>query len=324
MSQLQEILRPVEREMKEFHAEFRRAMISDVPLVNLVAKYLIRTKGKQLRPMLVLLAAKACGKVNEATYRAATLVELLHSATLIHDDVIDDSELRRGFASIKALWRNKVGVLMGDYLLAQGLLRTVATGEYHFLEITSNAVRRMSEGELYQLQKARQLNIDEAAYFRIIADKTASLISTCCELGASSVPDHSYREALKNYGEAIGIAFQIRDDLFGFESKNGTVGKPAESDLKEKKMTLPLIHSLSNTDKATKKRIISLVKSGKAAKESYREVISFVSSNGSIAYTRAKAEEYAAQAHKALMVLPVSESRAALEAFARYVIERDH
>lgn len=321
--------------MKEFHAEFRRAMISDVPLVNLVAKYLIRTKGKQLRPMLVLLSAKACGEVNEATYRAATLVELLHTATLIHDDVIDDSELRRGFASIKALWRNKVGVLMGDYLLAQGLLRTVKTQEYHFLEITSNAVRRMSEGELYQLQKARQLNIDEAAYFQIIADKTASLISTCCELGASSIMHPflnkagdggllGYQEALKNYGEAIGIAFQIRDDLFGFESKNGSVGKPAESDLKEKKMTLPLIHSLSLADKGTKKRIISLVKNGKAAKESYREVIDFVTSNGSIAYTRTKAEEYSARAHEALMVLPESESRTALEAFARYVIERDH
>ncbi len=321
--------------MKEFHAEFRRAMVSEVPLVNLVAKYLIRTKGKQLRPMLVLLSAKACGPVNESTYRAATLVELLHTATLIHDDVIDDSELRRGFASIKALWRNKVGVLMGDYLLAQGLLRTVKTNEYHFLEITSNAVRRMSEGELYQLQKARQLNIDEAAYFRIIADKTASLLSTCCELGAASIIHPllkkegdggwlGYQVALKNYGESIGMAFQIRDDLFGFESKNGSAGKPAESDLKEKKLTLPLIHSLSKTDKGTKKRIISLVKNGKAAKEGYNEVIDFVASNGSIAYTRAKAEEYAAQAIEALMVLPESESRNALEAFARYVIERDH
>ncbi len=329
MSQLNEILKPVEREMKEFNAEFRRAMISEVPLVNLVAKYLIRTKGKQLRPMLVLLAAKACGEVNDATYRAATLVELLHTATLIHDDVIDDSELRRGFASIKALWRNKVGVLMGDYLLAQGLLRTVKTNEYHFLEITSNAVRRMSEGELYQLQKARQLNIDEAAYFRIIADKTASLLSTCCELGAASIypvqegHGKSYREALKQYGEAIGIAFQIRDDLFGFETSNGSVGKPAAADLKEKKMTLPLIHSLAQTDKSTRKHIISLVKNGKAAKESYREVIEFVASNGSISYTRSKAEEYKATAIGALRILPESESRDALEAFAGYVTERD-
>jgi octaprenyl-diphosphate synthase len=323
MSQLNEILHPVEREMKEFNAEFRRSMISDVPLVNLVAKYLIRTKGKQLRPMLVLLSAKACGEVNDATYRAATLVELLHTATLVHDDVIDDSELRRGFASIKSLWKNKVGVLMGDYLLAQGLLRTVQTNEYHFLEITSNGVRRMSEGELYQLQKARQLNIDEAAYFRIIADKTASLISTCCELGAASVAGHPYREALKNYGEAIGIAFQIRDDLFGFESSNGKIGKPVEADLKEKKLTLPIIHALSKVTKAEKKRIIGLVKSGKAAKESYQEVMDFVTSNGSIAYTRDKAEEYATKASDALMVLPESESREALRQFARYAIERD-
>src|SRR2546430_11222505 len=187
MDTLKEIARPVLKEIDAFNAEFRRSMISDVPLVNLVAKYLIRTKGKQLRPMLVLLAAKACGEVNESTYRAATLVELLHTATLVHDDVIDESDTRRGLASIRALWKNKVGVLMGDYLLAQGLLRTVATQEYHFLEITSRAVRRMSEGELYQLQKARQLNTNEADYFRIVADKTASLFATCCELGAASV-----------------------------------------------------------------------------------------------------------------------------------------
>ena len=186
-AELAEILAPVTREMEAFNAEFKRAMISDVPVVNLVAKYIIRTKGKQVRPMLVLLAAKACGVVGEATYRAATLVELLHTATLVHDDVIDESDERRGLPSIRALWRNKVGVLMGDYLLAQGLLRTVATKEFHFLEITSRAVRRMSEGELYQLQKSRQMNTNEADYFRIIADKTASLLATCTELGASSV-----------------------------------------------------------------------------------------------------------------------------------------
>ncbi len=323
MSQLKEIIHPVEREMKEFNSEFRRSMVSDVPLVNLVAKYLIRTKGKQLRPMLVLLSAKACGEVNDSTYRAAALVELLHTATLVHDDVIDDSELRRGFASIKSLWKNKVGVLMGDYLLAQGLLRTVKTNEYHFLEITSNAVRRMSEGELYQLQKARQLNIDEAAYFRIIADKTASLISSCSELGAASVQGHSFRDALKNYGEYVGIAFQIRDDLFGFESSSGEIGKPAEADLKEKKLTLPIIHALSKAAKNDKKRIIGLVKSGKAGKESYREVMDFVTAHGSIAYTRAKAEEYILKACDALKMVFESESREALLQFARYAIERD-
>ncbi len=327
MSVLKEIGHSVEQEMKEFNAEFRRAMISEVPIVNLVARYLIRTKGKQLRPMLVLLSAKAAGGINESTYRAATLVELLHTATLIHDDVIDDSDTRRGLASIKSLWRNKVGVLMGDYLLAQGLLRTVKTSEYHFLEITSNAVRRMSEGELYQLQKARQLNIDEEAYFRIIADKTASLISTCCELGAASVNRTSdyerYCKALRDYGEAVGIAFQIKDDLFGYESSMGTIGKPVEADLKEKKLTLPLIHSLSKTDKGTRKRIIGLIKNGKAAKEGYQEVVNFVSANGSISYTRSKAEEYRERALNSLHVLPESQARTALEQFAHYVIERD-
>jgi len=327
MDTLKEIALPVEHEIKEFNAEFRRSMISDVPLVNLVAKYLIRTKGKQLRPMLVLLAAKACGVVGDATYRAATLVELLHTATLVHDDVIDDSETRRGLASIKALWKNKVGVLMGDYLLAQGLLRTVKTNEYHFLEITSNAVRRMSEGELYQLQKARQLNIDEAGYFRIISDKTASLISTCCELGAASIAtngeSHVYREALRNYGEAVGIAFQIRDDLFGFETSGGFTGKPSNGDLKEKKLTLPLIHALTKTNGGEKKRIISLVKTGKAAKESFSEVIEFVQRAGGIEYAHQKAREHVAAAHKALDSIPSSPAKDSLLQFARYVIDRE-
>ncbi|HET6512517.1 MAG TPA: polyprenyl synthetase family protein, partial [Candidatus Kapabacteria bacterium] len=182
---LSQIAQPVANNIDEFNRRFRKTMISDVPIVNLVARYLVRTKGKQVRPLLVLLSAELCGGVNDASYRAASLVELLHTATLVHDDVIDEADTRRGFASIRALWKNKVGVLMGDYLLARGLLLTVETSEYHFLQITSTAVRRMSEGELYQIQKARQLNIDEAGYFRIIADKTASLISTCCEMGAA-------------------------------------------------------------------------------------------------------------------------------------------
>ncbi|HWF44481.1 MAG TPA: polyprenyl synthetase family protein [Candidatus Kapabacteria bacterium] len=333
MPRLNEIVRPVEREMTEFNREFRRAMVSEVPLVNLVAKYLIRTKGKQVRPMLVLLAAKACGEVNDATYRAAALVELLHTATLVHDDVIDDADTRRGFASIKALWKNKVGVLMGDYLLAQGLLRTVRTSEYHFLEITSNAVRRMSEGELYQLQKARQLNADESDYFRIIADKTASLLSTCCELGAASVLGNpllfkegaggGYREALRDYGEAVGIAFQIRDDLFDYLAASGTIGKPVAIDLKEKKLTLPLIHALSKASSSQKKRIISLIKNGKAAKESYREVIGFVTESGGIEYARTKAEEYAEHARASLTTLPDSDAKESLRLFVDFVLERE-
>lgn len=301
-------------------------MISHVPIVNLIAKYLIRTKGKQVRPMLVLLAAKACGEVTDGTYRAAGLVELLHTATLIHDDVIDDAETRRGFASIKALWKNKVGVLMGDYLLAQGLLLTVKTGEYHFLEITSTAVRRMSEGELYQLQKARQLNIDEAAYFRIISDKTASLLSTCCELGAASVESENttvYREALKEYGECVGIVFQIRDDLFGYDSSDSTIGKPVAADLKEKKMTLPLIHALGKAEKSERKRIVGLVKSGKAATESYREVVEFTRRLGGVEYAIEQAEQYAERARRALEVLPDSEARQSLLEFVSFVMERE-
>src|SRR5438067_2685929 len=235
---LSDILSPVTKEAAEFNRRFKRSMISDVPLVNLIAKYLIRTKGKQIRPMLVLLSAKACGEVNDATYRAATLVELLHTATLVHDDVIDEADTRRGLASIRALWRNKAGVLMGDYLLAKGLLLTVETNEYHFLEITSNAVRRMSEGELYQLQKSRQLNIDEASYFKLIADKTASLFATCCEIGAASTiasgENTGEREMLRAYGEAVGIAFQIRDDLFDYEDGAKIIGKPVGNDLKDK------------------------------------------------------------------------------------------
>ena len=344
MPRLSEIVHPVEREMKEFRSEFRRAMISEVPLVNLVARYLVRTKGKQVRPMLVLLAAKACGEVNEATYRAASLVELLHTATLVHDDVIDDADTRRGFPSIKALWRNKVGVLMGDYLLAQGLLRTVRTSEYHFLEITSNAVRRMSEGELYQLQKARQLNADESDYFRIIADKTASLLSTCCELGAASAFENpfyakeglknpsplqgeeqgrGYREALRDYGEAVGIVFQIRDDLFDYLAASGTIGKPVAIDLKEKKLTLPLIYALSKASKSEKKQIIALIKNGKAAKESYRDVIAFVTASGGIDYARTKAEEYADRARTSLNILPDSEARESLRQFVNFVLERE-
>ncbi len=318
--------------MRSFNAEFRRAMVSEVPLVNLVAKYIIRTKGKQVRPMLVLLSAKACGEVSDATYRAATLVELLHTATLVHDDVIDESDTRRGFDSIRSLWKNKVGVLMGDYLLAQGLLRTVETSEYHFLEITSRAVRRMSEGELYQLQKSRQLNATEADYFRIIGDKTASLFATCCELGAASVEQNplqkkegaggGYQVAMREYGECVGIAFQIRDDLFAFDPSLGSTGKPATTDFKDKKLTLPLLHALSKSSNGERKHMLSLIKNGKAATRSYGEVIGFVESRGGIEYAVSKAREYSERAKEALQILPESEARESLVAFASYVIER--
>lgn len=300
-------------------------MISEVPIVNLVAKYLLKTKGKQVRPMLVLLSAKAAGGVNESTYRAAMLVELLHTATLIHDDIIDEADTRRGFSSIRALWRNKIGVLMGDYLLAKGLLLTVESGDYNFLAITSHAVRRMSEGELYQIQKARQLNIDETAYFRIIADKTASLLSTCCELGAESATSRNpkYRLALKEYGEAVGMAFQIRDDLFDYESSALTIGKPVAIDLQEKKLTLPIIHTLAKLPKGEKTRIRKLIKSGKASKAAYAEVVKLVRDNGGLDYATVKAEEYRQRSISELAVLPESESKSALLDFSAFVLERE-
>jgi len=324
---LNEISLPVKNQLDEFNRQFRKTMISGVPIVNLVAKYIIRTKGKQIRPLLVLLSAQASGGVTDATYRAASLVELLHTATLVHDDVVDDADTRRGLPSIKALWKNKVGVLMGDYLLAKGLLLTVETSEYHFLQITSHAVRRMSEGELYQIQKARQLNIDEEGYFRIISDKTASLISTCCEMGAASISDHpkhkEYRQALKDYGEFVGIAFQIRDDLFDYEAAAGIIGKPVAIDLKEKKLTLPLIHALSKVEKSEVKRIKSLIKSGEAAKGAYKEVVSFVKENGGMDYARLKANEYAERACRSLDVLPESEAKTSLKDFIVFVLNRD-
>lgn len=324
---LTEILSPVQAEIKEFSRYFKSSMISDVPLVNLIAKYLVRTKGKQVRPMLVLLAAKASGEINPATYRAATLVELLHTATLVHDDVIDEADTRRGFASIRALWRNKAGVLMGDYLLAKGLLLTVETSEYHFLEITSTAVRRMSEGELYQLQKARQLNIDEAAYFKIISDKTASLLATCTELGAASVVEKGTnkpeRDMLRAYGEAVGIAFQIRDDLFDYEDRASIIGKPVGIDLKEKKLTLPLIHALSQMEQKEERRIRSLIKSGKATDNERKLIIDLVKAKGGLQYASQKAREYSASAKSAIAQLPDTPAKTALLSFADFVIERE-
>ena len=326
-TRLADILSPVRAEVAEFNARFKGSMLSSVPIVNLIAKYLVRTKGKQVRPMLVLLAASACGEITDGTYRAATLVELLHTATLVHDDVIDEADTRRGFASIRALWRNKAGVLMGDYLLAKGLLLTVETDEYHFLQITSTAVRRMSEGELYQLQKARQLNIDEAVYFKIIADKTASLFATCTELGAASVTDKgtniAEREMLRSYGEAVGIAFQIRDDIFDYEESSGIIGKPVGIDLKEKKLTLPLIHSLSNLEPKEERRIRSLIKTGKASDSERRLIINLVKATGGLDYARAKAEEYSGIAREAITPLPESAAKKALMDFSHFVIERE-
>lgn len=320
---LETIRDPIADELKRFSIFFRDAMRSRVGLVDLIARYIIRQKGKRVRPILVFLSAKACGTVNESTYRAATLVEILHTATLIHDDVVDDADTRRGLASINAVWKNKVAVLMGDYLLSRGLLLSLDSNDYYFLHSTSNAVKRMSEGELLQIQKSRQLNIDEETYLRIISDKTASLFATCTEIGAASATqDHAKRIQMRDYGEHVGIAFQIRDDLLDYLGRRSVIGKPTGIDLKEKKLTLPLIYALHHGPRSDAKQAIRLIKSG-AKKKDVEWVVKFVENSGGIHYAIGKAEQYAGAARSDLAGLLDSQAKEALLRFVDYVMERD-
>src|SRR5438552_8326285 len=266
-SELKKISAPIQKELEEFKVEFRKAIKSRIALVELVSKYILRQKGKKIRPILVLLSAQLCGNINQRTYTAATLVEMLHTATLIHDDVVDDAQTRRGLASINAVWKNKIAVLMGDYMLSRGLLLALENDECGFLKITSKAVKRMSEGELLQIQKNRKFDVNEETYFRIISDKTASLITACCELGAASTTNNKNNVRLmSDFGENIGIAFQLRDDLLDYIGKKKIMGKSSGSDLKEKKFTLPLIHALQNSTKKESKEIINIVKNGSYSK----------------------------------------------------------
>ncbi|MDX1439396.1 MAG: polyprenyl synthetase family protein [Rubricoccaceae bacterium] len=318
---LSEIRRPVEEEMKAFRRYFRDAMRSKVGILDKVTQYVLRQKGKEIRPILVLLSAEICGGITEASYRAAALVELLHTATLIHDDVVDNAERRRGVFSINALWKNKIAVLLGDFLLSRGLLLALKHNEYDLLHTVSDAVRRMSEGELLQIEKARKLDIDEDTYFRIISDKTASLISACMVCGAVSAgasPDR--QEDIREIGEHLGLAFQIRDDLFDYGSVD--VGKPLGIDLQEKKMTLPLIASLQHAEKSERKRIVRIVKKRKKQRSDVREVGRFVKDHGGIAYARSKMEGYAADAAESLSTFPESESRDALIGLAAFIVAR--
>jgi octaprenyl-diphosphate synthase len=256
MSAIKEIRAPIETEMKRFSVYFNTIMKSKMPLLSIITNYILRRKGKQLRPMFVFLTAKLSGKINESSFTAAALIELLHTATLVHDDVVDESLERRGIFSINALWKSKVAVLLGDYMLAKGLLLSVKNKEYEILEIVSSAVKDMSEGELLQIQKSRKLNITEDEYFEIIRKKTAALIAACCASGTKSVTaEPEAISKMKEFGEYIGIAFQIRDDMFDYE-KNGLLGKPTGNDIKEKKLTLPLIHALKNTNPAQRRKIL--------------------------------------------------------------------
>lgn len=320
---LKEIASPIQDHLESFNHVFRRSIRSKIGLVDLVAKYIIRQKGKKVRPILVLLSAEACGGINDKTYRGATLVEILHTATLIHDDVIDDADTRRGLASINAVWKNKIAVLMGDYLLARGLLLSLDSDDFKFLKITSTSVRRMSEGEIHQIQKSRKLDMDEETYLRIIGDKTASLLSTCCEIGASSASgDPEKQRLLKVYGENVGLAFQIRDDLLDYVGRRYITGKPTGLDLSEKKLTLPLIHSFTKATKREEREILSMIKNGgKKMKVAY--IVDFVMKHGGLEYAAKKAHHFASIAKEQLSSLPDSTSKEALVEFADFVVKRE-
>ena len=312
---------PIENELKTFEQHFRDSMKSEVPLLDKITYYIVQRKGKQVRPMFVFLSARLCGNSGEPTYIAASLVELLHTATLVHDDVVDDSFQRRGFFSVNALWKNKIAVLVGDYLLSQGLLLALKNKEFKLLEIVSEAVKSMSEGELLQIQKARRLDIDESVYYDIIRQKTASLIAAACSAGAASATDdENLIEKMRLFGEKIGIAFQIRDDLFDFGTDN--IGKPLGIDIKEKKMTLPLIYALNNAKSAERKQIIRNIKKYNENADKVKEVINFVRSSGGIEYAEKAMHDYRAQAFELLHTFPESPVRNSLEQLVIFVTDR--
>jgi len=320
---MDEIKKYLKSEFIEFERTFNKAVESNVSLLDKIMKYIVRTKGKQLRPMFVLLSAKLCGNINEKTYRAASLIELLHTATLVHDDVVDDSSKRRGFFSINALWKNKIAVLVGDYLLSKGLLLSLNHKDFRVLEIIANAVKEMSEGELLQAEKARRLDITEAIYFNIITCKTASLISSACAAGAySTCEDENKTLLLKNFGENVGIAFQIKDDLFDYGKAD--IGKPTGNDIKEKKMTLPLIYTLQQCDKKTKNKIISIFKNATKNKHEVQYIIDTVIQFGGIKYAEEKMKEFIDRAFDILFQFPPSETRDYLYKLVNYTTERKY
>jgi octaprenyl-diphosphate synthase len=313
----------IEQELKLFEEKFKEAAKSKVSMLDRIMRYVVKRKGKQLRPMFVFLAARLFGDANESTYRAASLVELLHTATLVHDDVVDDSIERRGFFSVYALWKNKASVLVGDYLLAKGLLLSLEHDDFQILKYLSDAVRQMSEGELLQMEKSRSLNLDEGIYFEIIKSKTASLLASACAAGAWST-SHSTEtaEQMKAFGEKVGIAFQIKDDLFDYASQD--VGKPTGNDIKEKKLTLPLIYTLNNVDKETKRKIVYIIKNENTRKAKVQYIIDAVERNGGIKYTNLKMIEYKNQAMDLLHSFPTSDIRDGFEDLVNFVTDRKY
>jgi len=320
---LEEIKSPIQQHIDLFEGKFRTSMKSSVPLLNTITRYIVKRKGKQMRPMFVFFSAGLTGGVNESTFRAASLIELLHTATLVHDDVVDDSNLRRGFFSLNALWKNKIAVLVGDFLLSRGLLLALENEEFHLLKIVSNAVREMSEGELLQIEKARRLDIGEEVYFEIIRKKTATLIASCCACGAASteVGEETIKK-MWQFGEFVGIAFQIKDDLFDYEKNNAT-GKPDGIDIKEKKMTLPLIYLLNHSDYLERRWIINTIKNHGNDPERVKYLIEKVTKTGGISYAREKMLEYRNKALTILETFPENTFRESLKKLVIFTTDRN-
>jgi len=320
---LNEIRKPIEKEIEVFEEKFKESMRSSTPLLDRITHYIVKRKGKQIRPMFVFFAANVCGGINESTYRGAALVELLHTASLVHDDVVDDAYERRGMFSINALWKNKIAVLVGDFLLAKGLLLSVENNDHKLLQIVSDAVKQMSEGELLQIEKVRKLDIDEQVYYDVIRQKTASLIASCCACGAASAGlDEVKIQKMKLFGEHVGMAFQIKDDLLDFSDSN--TGKQKGIDIKEKKITLPLIYAMKNADRKTKSYISGLIKNYSDNTEKVVEVIEFVKKNGGIEYATTKMLEFQDKAFNLLEDFENSPSKTALRQLVLFTTDRKY
>jgi octaprenyl-diphosphate synthase len=322
MKIIEQLKRPIREEMELFEGRFSKAMSSKVALLNRITHYIVNRKGKQMRPMFVFLTAKLLGKTSERTFRAASVIELIHTATLVHDDVVDDSDKRRGFFSINALWKNKIAVLVGDYLLSKGLLLCIDNKDFDLLEIISVAVREMSEGELLQIEKARSLDISEEIYYEVIRKKTATLIASCCALGACSVDaSHNDINKMTHFGEKIGMAFQIKDDLFDYGQQR--IGKPTGIDIRERKMTLPLIYAMEHASPSERRWLKLNLKKNNKNKKIVKEVIAFVKSKGGLEYSISKMHEFQQEAISILDSFPASESKDSLKKLVSYVIDRE-
>jgi octaprenyl-diphosphate synthase len=318
---LEDIKAPIAREMQEFEPRFRASMKTRVLLLEKIMSYIVKRKGKQMRPMFVFLSAGTCGGINDSTFRGASLIELLHTATLVHDDVVDEANYRRGFFSVNALWKNKVAVLVGDFLLSRGLILSIENNDFHLLKIVTNAVKEMSEGELLQIEKSRRLDINEEVYYDIIRQKTASLIASCCAVGASSSgAPNDVVEKMRAFGEKIGMAFQIKDDLFDYGEME--IGKPLGIDIREKKMTLPLIYALAQSGWMEKRRIISIVKNESEKPKKVNEVIAYVKQSGGIQYAVQKMNQFHKEALEILQGFPDSAYRNSLKDLVQFTIDR--